>query len=158
MATLTFNGESYTVDHAVKGSNYIHGYDANGICVVAFEEVEDLTAISYDGTYMSPENCATEKCNTVVYCGGKLQTLGGELVNKAVAVELTADGWSDGAQTVNVEGVTPDSMVIVSAAPASREAYGDSGVYCAAQTEGALTFKCESAPAEAVTANVIILA
>ena len=158
MAILTFNGESYTVDHAVKGADYVHGYDAGGVCVVAFENVEDLSAITYDGAFLTPENCAAEKCNKTVLCGGKLQTLGGDLVNKAVAVELTADGWNDGIQTVNVEGVTPDSMVIVSAAPESREAYGDGGVYCAAQTAGALTFKSESAPAVAVTANVIILA
>ena len=158
MPNLTFCGEPYTVDHAVKGTDYIHGYDANGILVVAFEDVADLTAIGYDGEFMAPGDCAAEVCNKVVYCGGRLKTLGGVEVTKGVAVELAADGWTDNTQTVNVAGVTDESIVIASAAPASREVYGDSGIYCAAQSAGALTFKCESAPSVAVTANVIILA
>ena len=158
MPNLTFCGETYAVNHAVKGADYIHGYDANSVCIVAFEGVADLTAIGYDGTFMAPGDCAEEACNKVVYCGGKLKTLGDVEVTKGVAVELTADGWVDNTQTVNVTGVTAAGIVIVSAAPASREAYSDSGIYCAAQSAGALTFMCDSVPTEAVTANVIILA
>lgn len=158
MATISFCGENYAVDHAVKGANYIHGYDASGVCIVSFENVGDLSAITYDGEYMKPEECATEACNKVVYCGGKLQTLGGAAVNKSVAVKLPANGWADNAQTVTVEGVTADAIVIVSAAPASREVYGESGVYCSAQSAGALTFTCEDTPGADVTANVVILA
>lgn len=90
MATLTFGGESFTVDHAVKGDNYVHGYDANGVCVVAFEDVSDLSAITYSGTYMSPGECATEVCNKVVYCGGVLQTLGGNKVTVGTSTMLDA--------------------------------------------------------------------
>lgn len=157
MATLTFCGESYTVDHAVKGADYVHGYNANGVCVVAFEDVADLTAIEYDGEYLAPEECATEVCNKVVYCGGKLKTLGGALVINAVTVELTAEGWTDGAQSVNVEGATGDNSVIVSPVPESRADYSDGGIYCAAQSTGVLTFQCESAPAVAISVNVLIL-
>lgn len=81
MPNLTFCGETYAVNHAVKGADYIHGYDANGVCIVAFEGVADLTAIGYDGTFMAPGDCAEEACNKVVYCGGKLKTLGGGAVS-----------------------------------------------------------------------------
>lgn len=77
MPNLTFCGEVYAVDHAVKGADYIHGYDASGVCIIAFEDVADLSAISYDGEYLAPGDCEAEVCNKVVYCGGKLKTLSG---------------------------------------------------------------------------------
>ena len=77
MPNLTFCGEVYAVDHAVKGADYIHGYDASGVCIIAFEDVADLNAIGYDGEYLAPGDCEAEACNKVVYCGGKLKTLGG---------------------------------------------------------------------------------
>lgn len=80
MATLTFNGESFAVDHAVKGADYIHGYDANGVLIVAFDGVTDFAGFIYDGTYMEPRECLTEHCNTVRYCGGALKTLDGKVV------------------------------------------------------------------------------
>lgn len=97
MATLTFNGESFTVDHAVKGADYIHGYDANGVIVVAFDGVTDFSCFTYDGTYMEPVDCLTEHCNTVIYCGGALKTLDGRWVNPPMleGVEYrTTEHWN----------------------------------------------------------------
>lgn len=110
MAVITFGGETYTVDHAVKGADYVHGYDANGICVVSFEAVEDMSLISYDGTFLTPESCAAEKCNKVVFCGGKLQTLGGDSLGEMLSATLPITGWEladNGAYSVrvNVAGV-----------------------------------------------------
>lgn len=157
MAVLTFLGESYTVDHAVKGADYVHGYDANGVCIVAFEDMADLTAIGYDGTFMAPGDCEAEVCNKVVYCGGKLKTLGGVEIIKGVAVSLPASGWAGNAQTANVAGVAAGSIVIVSAAPESRDAWNDAEVYCSGQGNGTLTFACGSVPTANITANVVIL-
>ena len=77
MATLSYNGESFTVDHAVKGADYIHGYDANGVLVVSFEGVADFSRFTYTSTYMTPGDCLAELCNDMVYCGGKAKTRGG---------------------------------------------------------------------------------
>lgn len=77
--------------------------------------------------------------------------------SKGVAVTLASTGWADNAQTVAVEGVTADNNVLVAAAPASHEAWNDAEIYCSAQGNGTLTFACGSVPAEAVTANVVIL-
>ena len=71
MATLTFNGESYTVDHAVKGEDFIHGYDANSVMIVSFEGITNFADFDYDGTYMEPEHCLAEGCNVVKYVGSK---------------------------------------------------------------------------------------
>lgn len=86
---------------------------------------------------------------------------GDKLADSAKSKGLTAlllnDGWTDNAQTINVEGVTADNNVLVAAAPASRTAWNDAEIYCSAQGEGTLTFKCGTAPTENVTANVVIL-
>lgn len=72
MATLTFNGKAYTVDHAVKGADYVHGYNASGNCVVSIDGVKDFSAIAYDGEYLAPDSCFAESCNEVRCVGGKL--------------------------------------------------------------------------------------
>lgn len=77
MYTLTFLGTAYEVDHAVKGVDYIHGYDANGNCVVSLEGLKNFDAITYDGTYMAPTECLEEGCNTVKRIGAGLQTADG---------------------------------------------------------------------------------
>lgn len=77
MATLTFNGSTYTVDHATKGTDYIHGYDANGNAVVSIEGIKDFSSVEYDGEYLDPTSCANEECNTVLLCGGVMQTRDG---------------------------------------------------------------------------------
>lgn len=89
MATLTFNGESFTVAHAVKGTNYVHGYNANGECIVAIEGINDFGVVSYNDTYMTPDKCLDEECNTVRYVNGKLVNLNGTEV-----FGLKTDRWT----------------------------------------------------------------
>lgn len=72
MATLKYGTLSYVVDHAVKGVDFVRGYDAEGKCVVAFEGVTDFSGFSYSGAYMAPTACLEEGCNQVSHIGGKL--------------------------------------------------------------------------------------
>lgn len=78
-------------------------------------------------------------------------------VSESVSVTLTAAGWANNAQTVNVTGVTASNAVIVTPAPSTYTEYVDNGVRCTAQGAGTLTFACESAPSGNVTANVLII-
>nr|DAU43465.1 MAG TPA: tail-collar fiber protein [Caudoviricetes sp.] len=71
---------------------------------------------------------------------------------------LTVAGWSNKAQSVSVAGVTANSIVTVTYAPASRAAWIDADVYCSAQGAGTLTFMCDTVPTQALTANIVILA
>ena len=71
---------------------------------------------------------------------------------------LTVAGWSNKAQSVSVAGVTANSIVTVTYAPASRAAWIDADVYCSAQGAGTLTFTCDTVPTQALTANIVILA
>ena len=83
MATLTFNGESYAVDHAVKGADFIHGYDANAVMIVSFEGITDFSGFTYDGTYMEPEHCLAEGCNDVKYVSRSLKKADGTALSPA---------------------------------------------------------------------------
>ena len=83
MAILTFNGESYTVDHAVKGADYIHGYDAAGVILVSFEGIIDFSGFSYDGMYMEAGHCLAEGCNDVKHMDGGLKKADGTALSPA---------------------------------------------------------------------------
>ena len=72
-------------------------------------------------------------------------------------VTLTSSGWSNGSQTVNVSDVTASNLVLTGYAPASRQVWLDSGIYCSGQASGQLTFTCETAPSSNVTAVIAII-
>lgn len=109
MAVITYLGTDYTVDHAVKGADYIHGYDANAVMIVSFEGISDFSLFSYNGTYMTPEHCLAEGCNDVKCVAGSLVTRDGKSVSTTVEVTLAASGWVDGVYTITIDGVTANS-------------------------------------------------
>ena len=96
MATLKFNGSSYTVDHAVKGSNYIHGYDSAGIKIVGFEGVVDFSPFQYDAQYLSPESCLEDPNNSVKFHDNRLMRPNGQTVSTSFYTEVTVPntGWT----------------------------------------------------------------
>lgn len=71
MQTLKYGSFTYNVDHAVKGADYIHGYDSAGNLIVSLEGISDFEDYEYTGTYMTPEECLEESCNDVKYVNGK---------------------------------------------------------------------------------------
>ncbi len=99
MATLSFNGENFTVDHAVKGANYVHGYDASGVVIVSFDSVSDFSDIVYDGVYMNPGDCLQEPGNDVKFCEGSLKTRSGSEVPYPTASQVGAVPTSGGEMT-----------------------------------------------------------
>lgn len=80
MAVLTFNKVFYTVDHAVKGADYVHGYDANGSCIVSILGIKNFSLVTYNGVYLAPEECITEGCNDLKYIDGVIKTADGRTV------------------------------------------------------------------------------
>lgn len=97
MASISCCGRSYTVDHAVKGADYIHGYDADNRLVVSFEGITDFSVVTYDGEYMSPEVCLEESCNIVKYVADELVKSDGTPipVDDLIVTFTYADGkWS----------------------------------------------------------------
>lgn len=79
----------------------------------------------------------------------------------ALAVSLDVASWA-GAEapyslTVAAPGVTADSSIVVSPAPASFDAYGAAQVRCTAQAANSLTFQCGEAPVSTLTVNILIV-
>lgn len=107
MAVITYLGTDYTVDHAVKGADYIHGYDANSVLIVSFEGISDFSLFSYNGTYMTPDHCLAEGCNDVKFADGTLKKRDGTPISPSDygAVSKTGDTMTgplviQGASTV----------------------------------------------------------
>ena len=75
----------------------------------------------------------------------------------ATSATLSSSKWSNLSQSVSVGSVTTNSIVIVTPAPNSHEAYGEYGIYCSAQANGTLTFKCSAVPSVNLTVNILIL-
>lgn len=90
MATITCGSLSYTVDHAVKGADYVHGYDANGRLVVSIDGVSSFSGITYSGTYLSPDKCLEEACNIAKYVNGSLVKNDGTPIDIKSGTEITA--------------------------------------------------------------------
>lgn len=113
MATLTYLEETYEVDHATKGADFIHAFDKNGCPVVFFDGVTDFSGFDYTGVYMSPENCAADGCNDLLFVGGRMQTKDGRSVAKTVTATLAAASWTGSeapySYKLSVEGITTTS-------------------------------------------------
>lgn len=75
-----------------------------------------------------------------------------------LTVTLLAANWAGNAQTVNVSGVNPDSVIFVSPEPSTDNytAYVESAIRCVSQAKGTLTFQCEATPTTNISANVAI--
>lgn len=115
MPILSFGDKSYTVNHAVKGADYIHGYNADGTLLIAFDGVSDFSGFSYDGTYMDPTECATEGCNGTILVGGALKTRDGRNVTPAQigaapagSVWTATDPNNDGNIVLQYGGIVED--------------------------------------------------
>jgi len=87
--------------------------------------------------------------------GTSLKALIGNKQKKG-SVSLLASNWSDMMQTVSVDGVTEDNSIIPVPAPENHTAYCEAGIYCSAQSNGALTFICSDVPTTDLIVNVLI--
>lgn len=74
-----------------------------------------------------------------------------------ISVSLTANGWSSKSQSVTATGVTANSILVVSPAPASFSEYVASGVRATAQTSNSITFACNEVPVTALSVNVMYI-
>ncbi len=80
-----------------------------------------------------------------------------ESVAGQVTVLLEVAEWDSNTITVEAEGVTPTSIVIVAPLPASQEAYTLYGILCVEQGDGTLTFTCTTEPVVDINVGVVIL-
>lgn len=112
MQTLTYGLFTYEVHHAVKGADYIHGYDYEGNLVVAFDGVTDFEDFEYTGTYMAPDECLEEPCNTVKHVNGKFVRQDGTVIssNNAYTEDEQGNMYTNGNLRVGGAFIlSPDS-------------------------------------------------
>jgi len=94
--------------------------------------------------------------------GGTANTIQGildEFDERIIGVEgtLDKDDWSSNSQTITIEGVTADNLVIVSPAPGHIAGYSNAGIYCVSQGTDSLTFNCSQVPEADIIVSVIVL-
>lgn len=85
-------------------------------------------------------------------------TINGSKVLTAAAMKtivLLSSEWTNNEQTASVEGATADNNILVSAS-GDPTAYAEAGIYCSAQADGSLTFKCTTTPTEDILVSVYI--
>ena len=73
----------------------------------------------------------------------------------SVTVELSADKWVDGTQTVEVTGMNTTKSVIIQGNNETLEAYNEAVIKCTDQGAGTLTFTAETVPTESVKVDVL---
>jgi hypothetical protein len=83
LAKLKFNGETYTVDYAVKGADFIHGYDSDGTKIISYDGISDFSDFGYDQSYLEPEECFQEIGNIVRHHEGALKRSDGNTLSAA---------------------------------------------------------------------------
>lgn len=73
----------------------------------------------------------------------------------SVTVTLSASGWINNSQSVQVINMNTTKSVIVEANEASKDAYAGAGIKCTAQATNSLTFTCETVPTQAIQVNIL---
>lgn len=130
------NDEDGTVFAEADGTGSIKGWDALKQSVA-----DNSTAIEQNSTAIEQNSTAIVKKQAALV---------------TATASLTAEGWSENTQTVNVAGVTATNVVWVSPAPEHQDVYGSAGIKATAQAEGTLTFMCATVPTEPLNVNVVI--
>lgn len=72
-------------------------------------------------------------------------------------ITLLSNNWTNFTQTVSVENVTADNNVMCTYAPEYKEPCTNADIYCIAQAEGNLTFKCATVPEEDIDINILVI-
>lgn len=122
-----------------------------------------VNVVNYGGKTLVDMRNATATAETVL-AGYTAYGADGDLVvgtmtptlPKTASIRLSKDRWIDNQQSVDVDFVTADAMVIAGGEPGSQE-YFDCEVWCSGQDDGRLIFSCTYEPMEDVFANIGML-
>ena len=117
------------------------------------------TFLRNDGSWAAPTGttyaAGSVPANTSIAANGSVKNVYDALKAYSSTGTLSASGWdSNNQQTVTISNLSGKSVVIVSPAPSSVEAYTKAGVYCSGQSGNVLTFTCKTKPSEALTVQV----
>ena len=131
--------------------------------VIASPAPSDKDAFAFSNIYCSAQAegsltfTAKTKPTTDITANLIIVTLPEGATAAANTCSLTVAGWSSNTQTVSVEGMAADRIVIIGPVVGSIDVCKTNAVYCSAQGNGTLTFKCQTTPSAAITMNVIMI-
>ena len=131
--------------------------------VIASPAPSDKDAFAFSNVYCSAQAegsltfTAKTKPTTDLTANLIIVTLPEGATAAANTCSLTVAGWSSNTQTVSLTGMTADRIVIIGPVADSIDVCKTNAVYCSAQENGTLTFKCQTTPSVAITMNVIMI-
>ena len=142
----------------------VTGSNQGGIAFGHGATVSAVSAIQICSDYNNPATNSVANTFKVANANGNFEIMSADgtvptarLTKVNTTATLAVADWSSNTQTVSVTGVTADSVVFVSPAPASASDYASAGILCTAQAAGTLTFTCDTVPSNAITVNVVCL-
>lgn len=127
---------------------YISGSTAYSNYTLPTASTTTLGGVKVDGTTVTVDS------------NGVISAAGGSGVSvTTTTVAISFNEWdANGTCTKSVTGVTTSNTVLATYAPVSKAYYTEADVYCSAQGQGALTFRCTNIPsAGTITINVMII-
>ena len=131
---------------------------AQGVVLVKrINEVNKNLTDDIDEVRTSAEEAKTTAGDSVVIAENALKVAEEKVTAVGKVVNLPASGWAENSQTVAVEGVTAEQLIIVVADPSSFSPYAECQVRCSGQAKDSLTFSCNETPTEDLVANILIL-
>lgn len=131
--------------------------------VIASPAPSDKDAFAFSNVYCSAQAegsltfTAKTKPTTNLTANLIIVTLPEGATAAANTCSLTVAGWSSNTQTVSLTGMAADRIVIIGPVADSIDVCKTNAVYCSAQGNGTLTFKCQTTPSVAITMNVIMI-
>ena len=131
--------------------------------VIASPAPSDKDAFAFSNVYCSAQAegsltfTAKTKPTTDLTTNLIIVTLPEGATAAANTCSLTVAGWSSNTQTVSITGMAADRIVIIGPVADSIDVCKTNAVYCSAQGNGTLTFKCQTTPSVAITMNVIMI-
>ena len=131
--------------------------------VIASPAPSDKDAFAFSNVYCSAQAegsltfTAKTKPTTDLTANLIIVTLPEGATAAANTCSLTVAGWSSNIQTVSLTGMAADRIAIIGPVADSIDVCKTNAVYCSAQGNGTLTFKCQTTPSVAITMNVIMI-
>lgn len=131
---------------------------AQGVVLVRrINESNKTLTDDIDEVRTSAEEANKTAGDSVVIAENALKVAEEKVTAVGKVVNLPASGWAENSQTVAVEGVTAEQLIIVVADPSSFSPYAECQVRCSGQAKDSLTFSCNETPTDDLIANILIL-
>lgn len=163
MAKVTFMGTEYECATAIRGSDYIHLIDSNGVLIATFDGIVDFSAFTItSGTWSAARS--DEACNIAIIgedgvvrrgplkCTDIMPTIK-YLIKLSVTAWLTSgDAY---LQTINISGIVASDLVVLNPVEQLDWAYGtlDADV----TTNDYITFTTHELPATDINIEAYVI-